>query len=444
MAASATPGAAGYVVSDYYNLEDAYTVRRKYDLGDKVVELDRTLAPLDWRFRQMGKKKIVTDPEPKGFEREEVPQKFTLAADGADTDYEGDTIQITDAQAKWMQEGDVFAIPQLWCDSDGANYSTTKYDQPAQETVVVKSVSLSGGALGAGYAKVLVARGNGLNQAAAAAGTVNTVLSEYTLLWQGNNLADGGLAPNARDHEPQSVQNYLQFFSETVAEDSVYKETNLYAKESFESRMMRKRKVFNTKIEKAYFFGRQAKDYVGGKPRRRTGGIVEFIPTATTALDGESRRFNFASTFDMTLWRKFTEIGFRYGNGSARKWGFVGRKFYTELYNYLQKSLIFNDSISKAVGIKVVELDTGHGILELMTHPMFTEMSTSSQEYAVDMIAIDPTFFEIMVMKNHDVQVRDINPGRSHTMEREIFNMTGLWRNHASAHFLVHGITESV
>jgi len=117
----------------------------------------------------------------------------------------------------------------------------------------------------------------------------------------------------------------------------------------------------------------------------------------------------------MTLWRYYMEIAFRYGNASQRKWGFVGRKFYTELYNYLQKSLIFNDTISKAVGIKVVELDTGHGIIELMTHPMFTEMATSSMEYAVDMIGIDPTFFDVMVMKNHDLQVRDINPGRSHT-----------------------------
>lgn len=444
MALSATRAAAGYVVSDYYNLEDAYSVRRKYDLGDKVVQLDRALAPLDWRFRQMGKKLVVTDPEPKMFEREESPQKFTLAADGTDTTYEGDTFQMTDAQAKWLQEGDVLSVNQLWCDSDGANYSATKYGQAAQEQVIVKSVSLSGGALGAGYAKVIVARGNGLNQSAAAAGVVSTILSEYTLTWDGNTLADGGLAPHARDHEPTSVQNYLQFFSMTVSEDSVYEATELYAKESFEQRMMRKRKDFNTQIEKAYFFGRMAKDYVGGKPRRRTGGIVEFVPTSTTALDGVSRRFNFASTFDMTLWRYYMEIAFRYTNGSQRKWGFVGRKFYTELYNYLQKSLIFNDSISKAVGIKVTELDTGHGIIELMTHPMFTEMSTSSMEYAVDMIGIDPSFFEIMVMKNHDLQVRDINPGRSHTKEREMFTMTGLRRNFATAHFLVHGITESV
>lgn len=442
MAGSAVRAAAGYVVSDYYNLEDAYSIRRKYDLGDKVVQLDRMMAPLDWRFRQMGKKRVVTDPEPKGFEREEVPQKFTLSADGSDTNYEGDTITMPDAQAKWLQEGDVLIVPQVWCDSDGATYSTTKYGAAGQENVIVQSVSLSGSS--AGVAQILLQRGNGYNQSAAAAGVVSTILSEYTLLWAGDNLADGGLAPNARDHEPTSVQNYLQFFSKTVAEDSVYDATELYAKESFASRMTRKRTELNTQIEKAYFFGRRSKDYVGGKPRRRTGGIVEFVADATTALDGVSRRFNFASTFDMTLWRKYMEIAFRYGNASQRKWGFVGRKFYTELYNYLQKSLIFNDSISKAVGIKVVELDTGHGIIELMTHPMFTEMATTSVEYAVDMIGIDPSFIDIMVMKNHDVQVRDINPGRSHTTEREIFGMTGLWRNHATAHFLVYGITESV
>jgi len=443
MAGSAVRAAAGYVVSDYFNLEDTYSIRRKFDIGDKVVMLDRVYAPLDWRFRQMGKKSVVTDPEPKGFEREEVPAKFTISTDGADTDYEGDTVYMTDAQAKWLQEGDVLVVPQLFCDSDGANYSTTKYDSGyTQENIVVRSVTLSGKA--AGYAKILVARGNGYSQAAAAAGTVSTITSEYTLLWANNHIADGGLAPSPKDHEPKSVQNYLEFFTKTVGEDSVYAATDLYAKETFEQRMMRKRKTFNRQIEHAYFFGRKAKDYVGGKPRRRTGGLVEFIPGASDALDGESRFFNFASTFDMALWRKYTEILFRYGNASARKWLFVGGKFYTELHNYLEKTLIFNDTISKAVGIKVTEIDTGHGILELMRHPMLTEASTSAMEYAVDGIAVDPSFVNIMVMRNHDVQVREINPGRSHTRESELFTMTGLWRNHATAHGVFYGITESV
>ena len=443
MPGSAVQGAAGYVVSDYYNLEDAYSIRRKYDLSDKVVMLDRVHAPLDFRFRQMGKKVVVTDPEPKSFEREEVPAKFTIYADGSDTDYEGDTIPMSDAQAKWLQAGDVLMVPQLFCDSDGANYSTTKYSSGyTPETVVVRSVGLSEHA--AGYAKIKVARGNGYSQAAAAAGTVTTILSEYTLLWQGNHLADGGNAPNAKDHEPTSVQNYMEYFSLTYSEDDVYKNTDLYAKESMAQRGTRRRKDFLRQIEHQYFFGRKAKDYLGGKPRRRTGGLVEHVPGASAALDGESRFFNFASTFSMELWRKYTEILFRYGNGSGRKWLFVGGKFYTELYNYLQKSLIFNDSISKAVGIKVVEIDTGHGILELMRHPMLTEMSTSGVEYSIDGIAVDPTFIDIAVMKGLDIQMRDINPGRSHTAETEIFGMTGLLRHFASAHGVFYGITASV
>lgn len=442
MSFSATQGNAGYVISDYYNLEDAYSIRRKYDLSDKVVNLDRVYAPLDWRFRQMGKKITVTDPEPKAFEREEVPAKFTLSHDGADTDYEGDTVYLSDAQAKWLQSGDVLAVPQLFCDSDGANYSTTKYEYAAPENIIVRSVELSGHS--AGYAKVLVRRGNGYSTAAAAAGTVDTIMSEYTLLWAGNHIPDGGQAPYSRDHEPTSVQNYLEYFSETCSEDDVMRETDLYAKETFEQRMSRKRQKVNRHIEHAMFWGRKSKDYINGKPRRRTGGIVEFIADASTALDGESRRFNFAATFDMTLWRKYTEILFRYGNASQRKWLFVGGKFFTELQNFFEKSLVYNDRISEAVKIKVMELDTGHGILEIMRHPMLTEMSTSSVEFGVDGIAIDPFFFDIMVMRNLDLQVRDIDPGRSHVKEAELFGMMGLMRHHPTAHGLFYGITETV
>ena len=46
-----------------------------------------------------------------------------------------------------------------------------------------------------------------------------------------------------------------------------------------------------------------------------------------------------------------------------------------------------------------------------------------------------------MYYKGHDWQLRDIDPGRAHTKEREIFGMEALRRTHPSAHFYIYGIT---
>lgn len=445
MAFSATKAAANYVHNDYTGLEGVYSTRRKYDLSDKIVSLDRAISVFDYRLREAGKKFGVSDPEPKTLIKQERPLKFTMYADATDGAYEGSLLTVDDTQAKWLQSGDVLMCPQVFCDSDGAAYSTTKYGQPAPETMIVQSVDLSGSASGAGYAKVTVTRGNGYNRSAAAAGVVSTITSEMSLIWQGNSLPAGGNAPNPREHEPGSVQNYTQFFSETTGEDEQYTNTDMYGKKAFNQRFTETRQALNRKIESALLFGRMGKRLVGGKEAWLTGGITEYVADANTALDGITRRHDYGGTFSVQQFRKFMEIDFRYGNKRMVKWGFTGGKFFTELESYLEKFLVFNDKLSAKIKLPVFEITTGHGTVELMRHSLLTEMSTSAAEWSLDMIIVDPDFVDIMYLQNMDIKTRmDIQAARSHVKEAEVYGQLGLYRTHPTAHSIHYGLQESI
>jgi hypothetical protein len=190
-------------------------------------------------------------------------------------------------------------------------------------------------------------------------------------------------------------------------------------------------------------FGRKGKRLVNGKEAWLTGGVVEYVPAAAGALDGISRRFNLAGTFSVGVFRKYMEIWFRYGNKRNRKWGFTGGKFFTELETYLEKFLVLNDSITKALGIHVFEIETGHGIVELMRHSLLTEMSTTSVEYSLDMIGVDPDYMDLMYLRNMDIKVRsNIQASRSHEVEAEVYGQLGLYRTYPTSHALFYGLQE--
>lgn len=436
MAFSTTAAAAEYVHSGATTTRGLYTSRRKYSMSDLIVWQERNWAKLDNLLRVEARKITVDDPEPKVLSAQETPVSFDLKSDDTTTTYDQDTQRISDTLAKWLQAGDVLQCPQVFCDTDGANYTTVKFGGGYQpETMIVQSVTLSGAS--SGVANVLVRRGNG--NSTATSGTVQTMLSEYKLIKLSNALADGGDAPTAKDHEPTEVQNYLQFHSRTVKEDSVASEINIYGKETFEQKTARKRKEALREAEFAKFFGRQNKHTQSGASQRTEGGIVEYIATATTALDSTSRFFNQGGSLDLDALREDMEVAFRYG--SETKYLFAGGQFFSALYNLLDKKLVYNDKVSNRIGFRVSEWDCGHGLLMISRHPLFTEYNTTTMPYGYDAVGVDLEYIWLMVYQNHDWQMKDIDPGRAHTKEREIFGMEGLRRTHPSAHFYVHGIT---
>ncbi len=444
MAFTRTIGNDEYVTQGPLGIAGIATTKRKFDLPGIITFQERFYAKFDNILRMSMPVITVTDPEPKVLSRNEAPIKFDIKSDDTDTTFEGDTLRLEDAEAIWLQAGDVLQVPNLFCDSDGANYTTTKYDTAQlyfPETVIVESVVESGAA--AGIANVFVRRGNGFSTAAVAAGTVTTILSEYKLIKMGNTLADGGNAPNPVGFEPFAIQNFCQFFSKTWGETSVESSMDVYGKMTMAEKAVEKRREFFREKEWALFDGRKGKRSTDGKLQYTTGGLVEFVPNASNSLDGETRLIDFGGAFNLDRQREIDEITYRYG--SERKDWFCGGQYFTVLNNNLEKMITVNDSFSKRYGWQVFEMALGHGVAMLHRHPKFTDQHTTGTggvSYAKDCVIADTSFLNLMVMRNHDIQVRtNVQGNRAHKREDEIFCMIGLYRRFASAHAVIWNIT---
>jgi len=435
MAFSTTAAAAEYVSTGSMGARGQYTTKRKYSLSDLIVWQDRKWAMLDNILRQELKTIVVDDPEPKTLTKQEAPVKFNIHSDGTTTTLDEDTLRISDTLAKFLQAGDKLSCNQIFCDSDGANYSTTKFTSGyTPEVMVVNSVTLSGSA--SGIANVIVARGNGYLPTS----SVTTVLTEYKLIKLGFHLEDGGDAPLVKWHEPNSVQNFCELFSRTWSETETESNMNVYGKETMTQKAARNRKDLFREVDMALIMGRKASDLTNGQLRWRTGGIVEFIPGSTDALDGTSRFFDFAGAFDLETYRANMEIAFRYG--SDTKLTLNGGKFFTVLYNTLEKFITMNDGLTRKWGWPVFEMETGHGIVQLLRHPALSEYDTSGQAWAYDQIGIDLEYVDLMIMKGMDFKIKtSVNDEDEHQEKDELYGQIGLHRTHPTAHFYQYGIT---
>ena len=434
MAFSTTQAAAEYVSSGSTGAKGLYSVKRKYSLSDLIVWQDRKWNMFDNILRQEMRTITVDDPEPKVLTKQETPVKFSVHSDGTTTTVDEDTLRISDTLAKFLQVGDKLACNQIFCDSDGANYSTTKYTSGyTPEVMVVESVTLSGSA--AGISNVVVSRGNGAKPTSG----VTTVLTEYKLLKLGNHIEDGGTAAVPKWHEPNSVQNYCELFSRTWSETETQKNMNVYGKETMQEKAVRNRKDLFREVDMAMFLGRKWVDTRNGQSRWRTGGVIENIP-GTDSLDGTSRFMNMAGAFDLETYRGLMEIAFRYG--SDEKTTFNGGKFFTVLYNTLEKFISMNDGLTRKWGWPVFDMETGHGIQHFLRHPWFTEMDTTGQAWAYDQVGVDLEYVKLMIMSGMDFKIKTgVNDDDEHQQKDELYGQIGLYRMFPSAHFVVYGIT---
>lgn len=435
MAFNTTKGTAEYVSSGSMGVLGTYTGKRKYSLSDIIVWQDRKWNMFDNILRMEMKTITVDDPEPKILTKQETPVKFNIHSDGTTTTLDEDTVRISDTQAKFLQSGDILTVNQIFCDSDGANYTTTKFSSGyTPETLIVKSVNLSGAA--ANISNVVVSRGNGYEPSSG----VTTILTEYKLIKIGNAIEDGGTAALPKWHEPADVQNFCQIFSRTWSETETETNTNVYGKETMAQKAVRNRRDLFREVDMAMLLGRKAKDQRNGQSRWRTGGIVEYIASSSDALDGEARHIDLAGAFDLETYREKMEIVFRYG--SDEKTSFNGGKFFSVLYNTLEKFITMNDGLTKKWGWPVFDFETGHGIQHLLRHPWFSEADTTGQAWAMDQIIVDLEYVDLMKMANMDFKVKsNVNDDDEHQKKDELYGQVGLRRTHPTAHAYIFGIT---
>lgn len=437
--ASQTYGNDNFVVVGSPGVRDIATTTRRYDLSDLTVYQGRRWAILDWILRTEMPKLPVTDMEPKVLTRDEAPQTFSCNANSITTTRDEDTLLFTNTNARYLVVGDELTCMDIFCDSDGANYSTTKFNSGyTPETMVIDSIELDGYA--SGTAKVVVRRGNGYNPTS----SVTTVTTDFKFMRQGSAFEDNWEAPESTYEEPGSVQNYLQVFDITASETEIHKYMQYYGKISLEQLTEIKRDELLRRIEYTLIFGRKGKVYVNNRTRFKTGGLLEYIPLAATAKDGQDRLMDFGGAFDVKTFREKLEIIGRYGSGE--KLVLMGGAAFTIFMNYFEDYLVVNDVLTTKWGGygvgKVWTWDAGHVTLNIMRHPGFTDFTTSTTTWSNDMLFVDLKYVQLMHLQNMDITLRTgIQETGTHEEKNEWYGVLGLKRTFPEAHAYIYGIT---
>ena len=437
---SNTWGNDGYVNAGAAGIRAIPTSTRRHDMSDLVVYQGRRWAPLDWILRSEMKKMPVTDMEPKTVTLDEAPQTFSCNVTSGTTAINNDTLYFTNTNARHMVVGDTLTCMDLFCDSDGANYSTTKFSSGYMpERMVIQSITLDGYA--AGTATLVVRRGNGYNPASASA-----VTSDYKFIRGGTAMPTDWEAPASVNIEPGTIQNYLQVYSITASEEETRRNMEFYGKVSLNQLTEIRRGQLLRRIEYDHIWGRQSKVYVNNNIRYNTGGMAEYIPDAGQSKDGESRLIDFGGAFNVATFREKLEIIGRYGSG--QKLVLTGGESFTILQNYFENYLTVNDQLTSqwvgpGVG-KVFTWDAGHVQLNIMRHPGFTDFTTSSNNFSRDMLFIDLAYVKLMYLNNMDIRIRyGVQSSDVHHVKNEIYGVMGLDRVFPEAHAYMHGITGS-
>ena len=80
--------------------------------------------------------------------------------------------------------------------------------------------------------------------------------------------------------------------------------------------------------------------------------------------------------------------------------------------------------------------------MNLVRHPLLSEIDTSGQAWAYDAIVVDLDYVDLMVMSGMDIKIRsNVQDTDEHGRIDEVYGQLGLHRLHSSAHAVVYGIT---
>lgn len=434
----ATPGAAEYIGAPI-GVGGLYTEQRTYDKQDMVVLKNRYWAMLDSFLRTQLKKTTVKSAKPTYFNRSQAAIKFSIGSAG--TSSSGslyDYIHIPDAQAAQLGVGEFLVIPDIFCDADGSNYTTSKATAFAAgyrpETVKITAIGAAGSGGGSGNTLVTVSRGN-----ANAPTTPTQTTTSMKLIRGAMAMTDGANPVAPWSHENNSDYNYLQLISKTVGMTETSEHEDMYAKMTRGDHRQEKIEQLFRETETQLIFGRRGIS-TGNKPTWYMGGFFEYIPIASSAEDGTSRLYDFASPFEVDRWLQYMDVATN--NGRDFKMQFCGRGYDRAIQVHFDKYVQINDQLTETFGWPVKTLTYGGRKIHWAVHPIFQEMHTALTPYDNDALTLDPKFIGLMVLQGMDLKLKADVPqvSTSHQAVDELYYQVAPLRQHADAHSYLYGM----
>ena len=246
------------------------------------------------------------------------------------------------------------------------------------------------------------------------------------IIGNANEENSGARNVNTTRSTPQT--NYTQIFKTTIGLSNTEKEANLYGGKDLPYQRAKKGTEHALDIERAFWWGQKTSTTgVQGKPKRGTGGVLEFINS------GNSYVQNQAGPLTAPDFNTFLREGFTYGNDT--KCIFAGGVV-LQAINEIARGQILMQPVSTTYGMKISTWVTAFGTVNIVHNPLFV------QDYAGYAFMMDMESFAYRFMNNRDTALKtNIQAPDADGEVDEYLTECGLQREQAAKHALILGVT---
>lgn len=301
--------------------------RLRIDMSEKIAELEPNASPLITLTKKMKRRRVVTNPEFNWMEQD--PGNRWDAINNATGYNNSATVWAVD-NAGYFRVGDIVQVP-----------STT-------EVVLVTAVDNTGNT-------ITVIRGWG-------GSTTAPLVDDDPLVILGNANEEGAKLREIKTTEPVKKTNYTQILRTPVGVTNTLAATSTYGPKAMA--YYRHLDGINHAIdmERTMWLGKKGKDIHNGKPRRTTGGIIEFL--TENVLDVSA----ISGSLTEQAFTEWLEDVFRYG--SSEKILFACGRLCTIIDLWAQNKLKTVPG-ERTYGVKIKEYVSSHGTLFIVKHKLF-------------------------------------------------------------------------
>lgn len=266
----------------------------------------------------------------------------------------------------------------------------------------------------------------------------------------GNINAEGAIMPSGISYDPVKLYNYTQIFRTPLSITRTARKTTLRTGDAYKEMKREALELHSIEMEKAFLFGVKTENTGdNGFPERTTDGIITVIKaSASTNVDD----YSLNSTYSGKDWTEagggedwlnaYLEVLFRYGR--KQKLMLAGSGALLGINKLAQSGSHFEiTSTTRAYGIAVSQWITPFGIVDILTHPLFSVEATlrysglilEPEELSFRYID-DTTFFG----EGGKTAASGTNSNRKDATDEEYLTEAGLELHHPTVFGFLNGI----
>lgn len=182
----------------------------------------------------------------------------------------------------------------------------------------------------------------------------------------GSVFEEGSVSPSVSNNNPTKINNFCQIFKTAYELTNTAQLTKARTGDPLKNDKKRRMFTHSVNLEKAFLWGKKFEETgPGGKPRRFTGGLRQFITTNVTV-------FATTPTVDTFLNAVYKVFDFEGENGASNERIVLAGNQFLNTLNQIAKnaSEIHHVGKIKVYGMDLHAFDIPQGTLAVKTHPL--------------------------------------------------------------------------